>query len=71
MATAVQFIKAGAYMRIFTDFIFLLLFFVFLAVWAVGWLAFHAVAGGIHLLLLLAVIFLVIHLFRGGARRPG
>ena len=54
-------------MRILTDFIFLFLFFVLLAVWAVGWLAFHVAAGGIHLLLVLAVVFLLIHLFRGGA----
>jgi uncharacterized membrane protein (DUF485 family) len=54
-------------MRILTDFIFLFLFFILLAVWMVGWLAFHVAAGGIHLLLVLAVVFLIIHIFRGGA----
>ncbi len=50
------------------DFLFLMLFFIFLAIWLVGWVAFHVAAGGIHLLLALAVIFLLIHLFRGGRR---
>jgi hypothetical protein len=52
-------------MRILTDFIFLFLFFILLAVWLVGWLAFHVAAGGIHLLLVLALVFLIIHIFRG------
>jgi uncharacterized membrane protein (DUF485 family) len=47
------------------DFIFLVLFFVLLGVWLVGWLAFHVAGGLIHLLLIIAVISLVIHLFRG------
>jgi hypothetical protein len=49
------------------DFAFLLLFFFLLAVWAVSWLAFHVASGGIHILLGLAVVFLVIHLARGAA----
>jgi hypothetical protein len=53
-------------MRIFTDFIFLFLFFVLVAIWLVAWVAFHVVAGGIHLLLVVAVVFLIIHLMRGG-----
>jgi hypothetical protein len=52
-------------MRAIGDFIFLLLFFVLLAVWLVGWFAFHVAGGAIHLLLVVAVISLVIHLFRG------
>ena len=52
-------------MRILTDFIFLFLFFILLAVWLVVWLAFHVAAGGIHLLLVLAVVFLIVHVFRG------
>jgi Family of unknown function (DUF5670) len=52
-------------MRVIGDFIFLVLFFVLLAVWLVGWFAFHVAGGAIHLLLLVAVISLVIHLFRG------
>jgi len=47
------------------DFVFLLLFFILLGVWIFGWLAFHIAGGLIHLLLLLAVISLVVHLFRG------
>jgi uncharacterized membrane protein (DUF485 family) len=50
------------------DFIFLLLFFVLLIVWASAWLAFHVAGGLIHLLLIVAVVSLVLHLFRG--RRP-
>jgi len=53
-------------MRLITDFLFLVLFFVLLVVWAVAWLAFHVASGGIHILLGIAVIFLIIHLTRGG-----
>ena len=52
-------------MRVFTDLIFLVLFFVFLAVWLIGWAAFHLAGGGFHLLLVAAVIFLIVHLVRG------
>ena len=47
------------------DFIFLVLFFVLLGVWVVGWLAFHVAGGLIHLLLIIAVVSLVLHLVRG------
>jgi hypothetical protein len=47
------------------DFIFLILFFVLLGVWMMGWLAFHVAGGLIHLLLIVAVISLILHLFRG------
>lgn len=47
------------------DFIFLVLFFVLLLVWATGWLAFHVAGGLIHLVLIVAVISLMVHLFRG------
>jgi hypothetical protein len=47
------------------DFLFLILFFVLLGVWAMAWLAFHVAGGLIHLLLIIAVIFLVMHLFQG------
>ena len=43
----------------------MVLFFVLLAVWVTGWLAFHLAGGLIHLLLIVAVISLVLHLFRG------
>lgn len=49
------------------DFIFLVLFFVVLIVWGVSWLALRVAGGMVHLLLVLAVIFLVVHLFRGRA----
>ena len=46
--------------------IFLVLFFfVLLAVWSVSWLAFHVAGGLIHLLLIVAVVSLILHLFRG------
>ncbi len=51
-------------MRVIGDFIFLLLFLVLLAVWIAGWFAFHIAGGAIHLLLVVAVISLVVHLFR-------
>jgi hypothetical protein len=47
------------------DFLFLILFFILLGVWGASWLAFHVAGGMIHLLLILAVIFLVLHIFRG------
>jgi hypothetical protein len=47
------------------DFVFLILFFILLGVWGFGWLAFHAAGGLIHLLLIVAVISLILHLFRG------
>ena len=50
------------------DFIFLVLFFVLLFTWATAWIAFHVAGGLIHLLLVVAVISLVLHLFRGGRR---
>jgi len=47
------------------DFLFLILFFVLLGTWAMAWLAFHIAGGLIHLLLVVAVISLILHLFRG------
>ena len=47
------------------DFLFLILFFVLLGVWATAWLAFHVAGGLIHLLLIVAVISLIMHLFQG------
>lgn len=54
-------------MRALADFAFLILFLILVAMWVVGWAAFHIAGAFIHLLLILAVISLVIHLFR---RRP-
>ncbi len=52
-------------MRVITDFFFLFLFFVLVAVWLTAWAAFHIAGGAIHLLLILAVICLLIHFVRG------
>lgn len=46
-------------------FIFLILFFVLAAVWLFGFVAFHVTGGLIHILLVLAVISLLVHLFTG------
>jgi hypothetical protein len=54
-------------MRLIGDFLFLILFFMLIGVWLVMWIGFHLVGGAIHLLLIIAVIALVLHLFR---RRP-
>jgi hypothetical protein len=43
----------------------LALFFILLVIWVLAWAAFHVAGGAIHLLLILAVISLVVHLFRG------
>ena len=47
------------------DFLFLILFLILLGVWRFGWLAFHVAGGLIHLLLIVDVISLLLHLFRG------
>jgi hypothetical protein len=52
-------------MRLIADFIFLVLFFVFLFGWLVAWLAFHVTVGFVHVLIVLAIIFLLIHFLRG------
>jgi hypothetical protein len=44
---------------------FLTLFVVLLALWLLGFFAFHVAGGLIHILLIIAVISLVVHLFRG------
>jgi hypothetical protein len=44
---------------------FLTLFFVLLVLWMLGFFAFHVAGGLIHLLLIVAVIALVVHLFTG------
>jgi hypothetical protein len=55
-------------MRLITDFIFIVLFFVLLVGWLLAWLAFHVTVGVVHLLLIFAVIALVLHFVRGGRR---
>ena len=44
---------------------FLVLFIVLLVAWATGFLTFHVAGALIHLLLILAVISLIVHFFRG------
>ncbi|MBV9035583.1 MAG: lmo0937 family membrane protein [Acidobacteriaceae bacterium] len=44
---------------------FLVIFFVLLIMWLLGWTAFHVAGGLIHLLLVIAVIFLILHFVRG------
>lgn len=44
---------------------FLALFFILLVMWMLGFAAFHVAGGLIHLLLIIAVVSLVVHLFRG------
>ncbi len=45
--------------------IFLILFVVLLVAWILGFAAFHIAGGLIHLLLIVALIFLVLHFVRG------
>jgi hypothetical protein len=44
---------------------FLVLFFILLVLWLLGFAAFHVAGGLIHLLLIVAFISLIIHLFMG------
>ena len=44
---------------------YLVLFFILLVIWVLGWAAFHVAGGLIHLLLILAVISIIVHFVRG------
>ena len=44
---------------------FIALFAVLLVLWLLGFFAFHVASGLIHILLIIAVISLVMHFFRG------
>jgi hypothetical protein len=44
---------------------FMTLFVVLLIMWLLGFFAFHVAGGLIHILLIIAFISLVMHLFRG------
>ncbi len=44
---------------------FLVLFFILLVAWLLGFIAFHVASGLIHILLILAVISIIVHFFRG------
>lgn len=50
-------------MRVIGDFLFLILFFALLGLWLILWAAFHVAGGLIHLILIIAVISLIVHLF--------
>jgi hypothetical protein len=51
--------------RLFMRFIFLALALILFFTWIGAFVVFHVAAALIHLLLVLAVVFLVIHLFSG------
>ena len=44
---------------------FLILFFILLVAWVLGFVAFHVAGGLIHILLIVAVISIVLHVLRG------
>ena len=44
---------------------FLVLFFILLVLWLLGFAAFHVAGGLIHLLLIVAVISLIVHFVSG------
>jgi hypothetical protein len=52
-------------MRLIGDFIFIVFFVILLVAWLIAWAAFHVAGGAIHLLLIVAVICLIAHFFRG------
>ncbi|HTC34423.1 MAG TPA: DUF5670 family protein [Bryobacteraceae bacterium] len=52
-------------MRVITDFLFLILFFLLLGAWLLLWAMFHIAGGLIHLLLVIAAVSLILHLLRG------
>jgi hypothetical protein len=39
---------------------------VLIVLWLLGFIAFHVTSGIIHILLVLALVSIVLHLFRGG-----
>jgi hypothetical protein len=57
--------RANQELHVIRDFIFLILFFILLGIWLVSWAAYHIAGGFIHLLLIVAVISLLVHFFRG------
>jgi hypothetical protein len=58
-------LRSGAFWRAKEVLMLLALFVVLLVLWMLGFFAFHVAGGLIHLLLIIAVIALVVHLFRG------
>jgi hypothetical protein len=45
--------------------VYLLIFFILLVLWVLGFTMFHVAGALIHLLLIVAVIALIVHLVRG------
>ena len=45
-------------------YIFLTLGFIFFLAWIAAFVVYHVASGALHLLLILALLFVVIHLFR-------
>ncbi len=43
-------------------------FILFLVLWLLGFVVFHVASWAIHILLVIAVISLIMHFFRGGRR---
>ena len=48
---------------------FFAMFMILLLLWAGGFLVYHIASALIHVLLVLAVVFLLVHLVRGAARK--
>lgn len=44
---------------------YLIAFIVLMIAWVCGWIVFHVASGFIHILLVLAVVFLILHFVRG------
>jgi hypothetical protein len=42
---------------------------IFFFVWLFSFVIFHVATGAIHILLGLAIVFVIVHLVRGGSRR--
>ncbi len=61
---ALQRSEVSKQMGLIADFIFLFLFVIFLVCWILVWAVFHLAGGGIHILLALAIIWLIVHFFR-------
>jgi len=55
----------GSSARIKEISMFMTLFVILLIMWMLGFFAFHVAGGLIHILLIIAVISLLLHLFRG------
>jgi hypothetical protein len=62
--TARHAVTGGSPERTKENSMFLALFVILLVLWLLGFFAFHVAGGLIHLLIVIAVISLVVHLFR-------